>query len=360
MSNTNRDYYKRVYNKVNASDELKERLMDMRGKRDREGKKKGRMTWKAAVAAAALVVVVPAGVYAATHWGMNDFFSSTGRDLSKEANQLIETEIPQSKQEVANLKIPVEFTVRESLCDSGSVSLVIEAKAKESGKYFLVSEDYQETDYVANLGIKGEETIGEYAKRKGLDILYVGTGFRQDSPFYPGMCNISSKYIQDDILEIGITAKRTEDQKELKAIMLNTVRASGSKEELKEVTTFELKDNSKSKAVLYTSADEMNVAGTSAKVTKVLMEETEVSTYVRVYFTDPKGVEKEGLSFRMKDTETSDEWDLYEGGVETLEDGSYCARLTYNKKQLPEKCVLEAYDCWEKEIFGHIELSKAK
>ena len=67
-----------------------------------------------------------------------------------------------------------------------------------------------------------------------------------------------------------------------------------------------------------------------------------------------------GLSFRMKDTETSDEWDLYEGGVETLEDGSYCARLTYNKKQLPEKCVLEAYDCWEKEIFGHIELSKAK
>ena len=90
------------------------------------------------------------------------------------------------------------------------------------------------------------------------------------------------------------------------------------------------------------------------------MEETEVSTYVRVYFTDPKGVEKEGLSFRMKDTETSDEWDLYEGGVETLEDGSYCARLTYNKKQLPEKCVLEAYDCWEKEIFGHIELSKAK
>ena len=104
----------------------------------------------------------------------------------------------------------------------------------------------------------------------------------------------------------------------------------------------------------------MNVAGTSAKVTKVLMEETEVSTYVRVYFTDPKGVEKEGLSFRMKDTETSDEWDLYEGGVETLEDGSYCARLTYNKKQLPEKCVLEAYDCWEKEIFGHIELSKAK
>ena len=113
MSNTNRDYYKRVYNKVNASDELKERLMDMRGKRDREGKKKGRMTWKAAVAAAALVVVVPAGVYAATHWGMNDFFSSTGRDLSKEANQLIETEIPQSKQEVANLKIPVEFTVRE-------------------------------------------------------------------------------------------------------------------------------------------------------------------------------------------------------------------------------------------------------
>lgn len=94
MSNTNRDYYKRVYNKVNASDELKERLMDMRGKRDREGKKKGRMTWKAAVAAAALVVVVPAGVYAATHWGMNDFFSSTGRDLSKEANKLIETEIP--------------------------------------------------------------------------------------------------------------------------------------------------------------------------------------------------------------------------------------------------------------------------
>lgn len=362
MSNTNKDYYKRVYNKVNASDELKERLTDMRGKYDREGKKKGRMTWKAAaVAAAALVVVVPTGVYAATHWGMNDFFSSTGRSLPQEAKQLIETEIPQSKREEANQEIPVEFTVRESLCDSGSVSLVIEAKAKESGKYFLVGQDCQETDCVSDLGIEGEETIGEYAKRKGLDILYVGTGFRHDSPFCPGTCGISSKSVQDDILEIGITAERTEDQKELKTIMTNTVRASGSKEGLKSVTAFELKDNSKSKAVLYTSGDEMKIAGTSAKVTKVLMEETEVNTYVKVYFTASKAVENDGLSFRIKDTESSDEWDLYEGGgVKTLKDGSYCARFTYNKKQLPEKCVLEAYDCLEKEIFGHIELSKEK
>ena len=31
MNNTNKEYYKRVYDKVHASEELKERLMDMRG-----------------------------------------------------------------------------------------------------------------------------------------------------------------------------------------------------------------------------------------------------------------------------------------------------------------------------------------
>lgn len=365
MNNANKEYYKRVYDKVHASEELKERLMDMRGENNRikaEGKKRNRVVWKAAAAAAALAVTVPTGVYAATHYfDMKEFFSRTDRPLSEEADKLIETEIPQTQKKNITEEMPVEFTAKEALCDSGSVNLIIEAKAKESGKYLLAFEDSLETDPVSNLGIKGDGTIGEYAEERGLKILYLGTGFAQDSPFSPGVCSFDCKSAGDDVLEIWVRADRTTADKDaLSVIMLNTVRVAGSEEILKSTNTFELQDKSSRETVLYKAEEEIKVKGTSAVVTKIEMEATEVGNYVKVYFTNPKAAEDDGLTFRIKDNKDAEEWKGSGGYVEDLGDGKYCEYLTYSAGKLPQKCILEAFNCWEKNIYGQYEISIVK
>lgn len=365
MNNTNKEYYKRVYDKVHASEELKERLMDMRGENKMiktEGKKRSRVVWKAAAAAVALAVTVPTGVYAATHYfDMNEFFSKTGHTLSEDASKLIETEIPQTQKKDITEEMPVEFTAQEALCDSGSVSLIIEAKAKTSGKYLLAYQDCLETDPVSNLGIKGKGTIGEYAKERGLEILYLGTNFAQDSPFSPGVCSIDYKLAADDVMEIGITGERTADQKDLNVIMLNTVQASaGSDEILKSTNAFELQDKSSSETVLYTAKEDMKIKGTSAVVTKIAVEATEVNNYVKVYFTNPAETDDDGLTFRFKDNRDAEEWNGGGGYVEELGDGKYCQHLTYDARKLPKKCIIEAFNCWEKNIYGQFEISMAK
>lgn len=68
MNKHNKEYYQQVYNSVNASSELKERLMDM-GERNRmtekQSKKKGiKIAGKVAVAVAAVSLAVPTGAYA--------------------------------------------------------------------------------------------------------------------------------------------------------------------------------------------------------------------------------------------------------------------------------------------------------
>ena len=234
MSDTNRDYYKRMYDKIHASEELQERLINMKknnvtqyqfGQETKQEQKKAvRPAWKVAAAAVALSVIIPTGVYAASHYfGISDFFLQSGHKLTADADKLIEKDIPQTTEKDTSEKMPVTFTVQEALCDSGSVSIVIEAKAKESGKYLLVPGDALETDPLENIGVTGQGTIGEYAEKKNLEILHVSTGFQADSPFCPDGCSYITKALNDDTMSICVTADRTKEA-DLNAVMIYAVR----------------------------------------------------------------------------------------------------------------------------------------
>ena len=101
MNNTNKKYYKRVYDKVHASDGLRERVLNMgdshlekdytEGAGQRKRKKSYCRAWRVAAAVAVLAMVVPTSVYAAVqHWGIGDFFNIVNNTLTKEASELIE------------------------------------------------------------------------------------------------------------------------------------------------------------------------------------------------------------------------------------------------------------------------------
>lgn len=196
-SDANRDYYQQMYDKIHISQDLEERLMDMYKMNNNVWKQKKstrRTAWKVVAAVAALSIVVPTGAYAASHYfGIADFFSLSGRKLNQDANKLIEKEITQIPEKETASELPVTFTVQEALCDSGTVNIVVEAKANERGKYLLVPQDALESDSVENLGIDSTETIAEYAKEKKLEILYVDSGFKVGSPYFPGVSSYYNK-----------------------------------------------------------------------------------------------------------------------------------------------------------------------
>lgn len=373
MNDTNRDYYKRMYDKIHASEELQERLINMKknnvteyqlAQNGKQAKKKaGSSAWKVAAAVVALSVIIPTGVYAAGHYfGISDFFKQNGHKLTADADKLIEKNIPQTTEKNTSEEMPVTFTVQEALCDSGAVRVVIEVKAKESGRYLLVPQDALETDSLENIGITGQGTIGEYAKKKNLEILYVGSGFQDGSPFFPDVSSYSEKFLSDDTMAICVTAERTPEDTDLDVIMMNTVRRAGSDDIIRTTTSFGLQDGSSSEEVMYAVSGSMEVPGTQAVITKVVMEKTEVSTYVTVYYTDPQGEsDEDGLVFRMKDKPGENTWHEDGGsGVISLGNGSYKQRMVYDAVDFPKECTLEAFNCWEKNIYGQFELKKSE
>lgn len=362
---SNRGYYQQMYDKIHISTDLEERLMDMYQLNSdnnlwKQKKSPRRRAWKVVAAVAALSIIVPTGAYAASHYfGIASFFSQTGRELNEDASQLIEKEITQIPEEETASKMPVTFTVQEALCDSGTVNIVVEAKANERGKYLLVPQDALDSDSVQNLGIEGTKTIAEYAKEKNLEILYVNSGFKVGSPYSPGVSSYYNKSLQDDVMEIGITAERDKDDTELDVVFENAVWKSGSDDVKKTDTVFHLQDNSSSEIASYDMKGDKEVPGTQSVITKVEMEKTEVHTYVTVYYTNAQPEVDDGLVFRIRDNSNGDSWQMDSGsGVEDLGNGEYCQRMVYAAVDFPAQCILEAFDCYEKNIYGEFEIYK--
>lgn len=384
MNDTNKKYYKRVYDKVYASEDLKERVLSMKENnieenqagRARQKKRKNayRRVWRAAAATVALAVAVPAGVYAATrHWGLSDFFEHA---LPKEADKLVERDVVQTTDKQDSEKIPVDFKVREALCDSGSVNIVLEAKVKEKekGKYLLVCEGMSQSESVSTLGIKGNQKIGEYAKSKGLKLLYIGHEFADSSEFAPS-CYTSGGLIEgEDTLVLYLSTEKKSGDKDLNvAVKCSVSETLGGKSSFCSTLDFKLQDKSSSSKVSYTSGEKMVLKDVKAVVTGVTMEKSALNTYVTIYYRykgkTRKEIEDDGLFFHIKDSigeERGNRWDqaLFDGtGGIDLGDGTYCCKLAYTSMELPEKCVLMAHEVGNGEkniVYGEFELSKVK
>jgi hypothetical protein len=380
MNNTNKKYYKRVYDKVHASDGLRERVLNMgdshlekdytEGAGQRKRKKSYCRAWRVAAAVAVLAMVVPTSVYAAVqHWGIGDFFNIVNNTLTKEASELIERDVVQTEDKEGKEGMPVDFKVKEALCDRGSVSIVLEAKVKEKGKYLLVDTMSLPSDPVSNLGIKEEKTIGEYAKDKGLQLLRIGHGFADSSDFSPSTYTLDSVLEDDGTMYLYLSAEKKGDDKDL------DVAVKCEAEKYSTILNFKLQDKSSSRKASYAAKEKIVLKDVKAVVTKVVVEKSDVNTYVNIYYRYPGKTEEEilqddgGLFFRIADSigeERLGRWSqaFFDAtGGRSEGDGLYSCRLVYTGMELPEKFVLVAYDIENSEkgiIYGEFELSKIR
>ena len=89
------------------------------------------------------------------------------------------------------------------------------------------------------------------------------------------------------------------------------------------------------------------------------MIQTELGTYVDVYYSNDKGDDPEdGLTFRIVD-QTGKAYESSGGsGVICVETGLYRQRCMLNKCEIGETLYVEAFDCLGKEVYGVSELSR--
>jgi len=119
------------------------------------------------ILAACLVFAMAASAYAANLFGIRELFRTQSRQLPETAEPYIQ---PGTVAETAPTGWTCEIT--ESLADNANVMVTV---AIHGGDKYIVAPTYDSAgDSVSEIGLSGNQTLGEYAAEQGKKLLFVG------------------------------------------------------------------------------------------------------------------------------------------------------------------------------------------
>ncbi len=351
--NCNKEKYKKAFDVLAASENLSLEGMQMNSKKEKRSN--GR---KIAAAAAAFAVIIMAGtgVHAAMrHWGILNFTDDLVYEVPGDAVPQIQTEVETTpkKNDTA-----FECTVREALCDSQTITIVYEVAAKETGQYLLVPTDALPEDQMSDWSDASDLTAQEYAAEKGLKIVNIGGGIMNSDELGIASQAMDFRSVSDDVMDVFVTCARSREGKSIDVEFVATARVAGAEEALRIEQGFTLQDLSTTTTAEYVCSGE-NSVGTYFAIERAEVIQTDLGTYVDVYYSDEKGMDPEnGLTFRIVDG-AGNEYDSTGGsGVETLSEGKYKQRCMLNRCEIGDSLYIEAFDCYEKDVYGVTELTR--
>lgn len=328
------------------------------GKKNEGRRRNKKKNWKRSlILTFAAVLAFGATVFAAEKYmGISSFFLSDGKQMPQEAQELVE-KAPMQQEDGDSI---LTYTVKEALCDRNSVQVVIEAMAKERGKYLLIGSDLSEEDMVRELGIESDKTIADYANDKGLTVVKVGASFDYNSDL--GIISTVRQYQaeEDDVLYIYSSAKKENKSGSLMVSCVGTAMlpdAQNGEEVMRTNITFQMEDKSQDTCVTYvpeegeedTSAADGEAGVVTAdgkiKILSVDVEQTEIANYVSVHYILLNGE----YHFFLEATDAEgNPWtwsNIGSGGSPEPEAGRESVwNLTYEKTELTDEIGIFAYD----------------
>lgn len=125
----------------------------------------------AVLLAACLVFALAATAYATDLFGLKDMFQAPNRELPQEAEPYIQKETVAAEKEDWNCEIT------ESLADATTVMATVTIRG---GDQYIIAPTYVgPEDSVNEIGISGDQTLGDYAKEQGKALLLVGARITQ-------------------------------------------------------------------------------------------------------------------------------------------------------------------------------------
>ena len=119
------------------------------------------------ILAACLVFAMAASAYAANLFGIRELFRTQSRQLPEAAEPYIQ---PETVAETTDAGWTCEIT--ESLADNANVMVTV---AVHGGDKYIVAPTYvSAADSVSEIGLSGNQTLGQYAAEQGKTLLFVG------------------------------------------------------------------------------------------------------------------------------------------------------------------------------------------
>lgn len=348
---TNKERYKKAFDVLVSSEPICLEVKEMKQK-----KNKTIMAKKAAAAVVLCLALASAGmgVYAAAkYFGILDFSDRTAMEIPEEAKEQIQKDI----EAVHKINDTIyECSVKEALCDSETIMLVYEVRAKEAEKYLFVPEDALPQDSIRNWGYEEDKTAQEYAAEKNLTMVNIGGGIINRDEL--GIAEISMDFIsvEDDVMNIFMRCGVTETTKTREVNVVATGRLSDSEDVMRLESTFELQDMSTTTVLHYVCSEEVS-GNDFYQIEKAEVIQTDLGTYVDVYYTNDNGENPDdGLCFRVVDQSGKKYQFMGGSGVEYLGGNHYKERCTLGKVEIGDELYIEAFDCFEKNVYGVTKL----
>ena len=328
-----------------------------------DGGEKNSAVWKAAAAVVVSVTLLGTGVYAAgKYFGILDFLKTNENavQIPMEAEDLIVPVQDQKKEDITEGML-ADYTVKEAMCDSESIYVVLEARAKEAGRYFFVPEDAMPEDSVSDWGMESSMSAAEYAASKNLKMLHVNAGIVNTEELGISASAIYFQTVGDDVMDIMIECKKTTKEKTLNVVCTGIAWEDGitsMDEVMRSEIRFVLTDISNAEAVEYVPLGTSEIPGTGAVIKKAEVIQTKLGTYLEILYQN-KNTDLGGFAIRpAKEYAGREHMIRMASGTELLEKGENLWRLSLEKTEFGGHIVLDAYDVETKEVYGTFELVK--
>lgn len=122
------------------------------------------------ILAACLIFALAFSVYAFHFLGLREMLGKTGKELPPEAEPYIQQHTETAGAEGWSARVV------ESLCDNSKIMVTVAVSGGD--KYIIAPTDADPDTLAVNIGIAENQTLGEYAKSQGKQLLFVGATLR--------------------------------------------------------------------------------------------------------------------------------------------------------------------------------------
>jgi RNA polymerase sigma factor (sigma-70 family) len=214
-------------------------------------------------------------------------------------------------------------------------------------------------DNMSNWSDITEVTAQEYATEKQLQIVNISGTITNDDELGIDSQSMDFYASDDDVMYIYVRCNKESSVKNFNVSWLATANIYSENIQFDDVVrstiTFTLEDISTLTQIEYlpnSSNPDMQ-----CEIIKAEIVQTEIGTYVDIYYTDTQQISNDGLTFRLIDSNGEAYQSVGGSGIIYQEDGLCMERIIMNKTNLDDTIIVEAFNCYDKAIYGRTEMS---
>jgi hypothetical protein len=306
---------------------------------------------------------------AATRWGVFSFLEyGYDKQMPPEAKDALQTNVPQTGGGEAD----VAFKIREALYDGNQLHIIIEARPKDAGKFFLMGFDQMPDDLVSNAGplYEGDErTFKQAAAEDGKSLISIGMGIEANGSHMDGSADCLME--EDGTLVINLSGPLSMKGETVPLTCVYSIskwidEKPSAGQTVRGEFTFELKADTNRTQKQFSGP--VAIEKTGVTVDKILLTRTDAGVYAELTFTiSPDATEAEaasardGLWFEYLD-DNGQHIDLgtsSQGSIDgvmlpdgTKSDTQFVQTESLDLIELPDSVTVRGYNYMEKARFG--------